>query len=148
MHLVTLCMEMCLFHCIFCTCTHCSKCNSHLYCCCSEPSVNRSYWEWAGFPSQSISSTLREYWPWLVSRYKTSLPNQCSPNTSPKPCRRGRGEIWLWTYLLTDFILNFGSMLWDKLTILYSFQLLWKSTLPLNRRWKTVHPPPLVSMSQ
>ena len=64
---------------------------SYLYCCLSLVSVNRSYWEWAGFPSQSFSSTLREYWPWLVSRNRASLPSQCSPNTSPKPCRRRGG---------------------------------------------------------
>lgn len=75
--------------------TLCTAGKCHLYCCCSLLSVNRSYWEWAGLPSQSFSSTLREYWPWLVSRYKTSFPSQCSPSTSPKPCRRERrrGQI-------------------------------------------------------
>lgn len=34
------------------------------------------------------------------------------------------------------------------LTILYSFQVLWKSTLPSSLRWMTVHPPPAVSMLQ
>lgn len=36
----------------------------------------------------------------------------------------------------------------SHLTILYSFHVLWKSTLPSSLRWMTVHPPPAVSMLQ
>lgn len=34
------------------------------------------------------------------------------------------------------------------LTVLYSFHVLWKSTLPSSLRWMTIHPPPAVSMLQ
>lgn len=37
---------------------------------------------------------------------------------------------------------------YSYLTVLYSFHVLWKSTLPSSRRWITVHPPPAVSMLQ
>lgn len=34
------------------------------------------------------------------------------------------------------------------LTVLYSFHVLWKFTLPSSLRWMTVHPPPALSMLQ
>lgn len=40
------------------------------------------------------------------------------------------------------------SFAWSHLTILYSFHVLWKSTLPSSLRWMTVHPPPALSMLQ
>lgn len=36
----------------------------------------------------------------------------------------------------------------SRLTVLYSFHVLWKSTLPSSLRWMTVHPPPALSMLQ
>ena len=100
------CLNQCVQHIYVCVHTAGSVTVSYLYCCLSLVSVNRSYWEWAGFPSQSFSSTLREYWPRLVSRNRASLPSQCSPNTSPKPCRRRGGSTQA-----VDSVISFDSSL-------------------------------------
>lgn len=62
-------------------------------------------------------------------------------------------ECWVTVIILSlmdmDECLDCGECLNSScLTILYSFHVLWKSTLPSSLRWITVHPPPAVSMLQ
>lgn len=56
---------------------------------------------------------------------------------------------WLIIYFPADMCFcscySFAS---SRLTVLYSFHVLWKSTLPSSLRWMTVHPPPALSMLQ
>lgn len=55
-------------------------------------------------------------------------------------------HICLYKCLLTEWVPTCTYLF--HLTILYSFHVLWKSTLPSSLRWMTVHPPPTVSMLQ